>query len=198
MRGEPCSVRRLPLLLAALAAVAVVPAPAEAPVPPATFTVSVVSSATGTPLPKTLVTGKWYVDIPGDGGELDVDAKNLAGTVTTLDAVFTSRWTNAYRGFPVLVSRGGSTHTGYTSSTLAAETVVGLRYRYPGKPWSRWSEYSYVPEAGVGLDGGGTGGKFVVPVADKKRPSKVQLQWHLRSVLGDVSREVHWWQLQVV
>lgn len=189
--------RRTALLLAALAALSVVPSQADAAVPPATFTVSVVSSTTGTPLPKTLVDGRWYVDIPGDGGELDIDAKNLPGTVTTLDALFTSRVTKAYRNFPVLVSRGGSSHTGYTSSSMPAEVVVGMRYRYPGRPWSRWQEYSYVSQAGVGIDGGGTGGKYVVPVADKKLPSKVQVQWHLHSVLSDVSREVHFWQLQV-
>lgn len=189
--------RRPALLLAALAAVSLLPSQADAAVPPATFTVSVVATATGTPLPKALVTGGWSIDVPGDGGQLDITAENAAGTVTTLDAVFTSRWTKAYRGFPVLISRGGSSHLGYTSATLAAETTVSLRYRNPGKPWSRWTDYTYVSQAGVGLDGGGTGGKYVVPVPDKKLPSQVQVQWHLHSIIGDVSREVHQWQLQV-
>lgn len=189
--------RRPLLLLAALVAVAGAPAPADAAVPPATFTVSVVAPATGTPLPKTLSRGTWSIDIPGDGGQLDVDAVNPPGAVTTLDATFTSRWTKAYRNFPVLIYRGGSSHTGFTSASLPAETTVGLRYRYAGKPWSRWTEYSYVAQAGLGVDGGGGGGKYVVPVKDRLLPSQVQVEWHLHSVIGDVSREVHQWQLQV-
>lgn len=189
--------RRTALPLAAAAALATVPAQADEKVPPATFTYKVVNAVTGTSMPRALITGTWYVDVPGDGGELDIEAENLPGTVTTLDATFTSRVTKAYRDFPVLIYRGGSSHTGYTSASMPAETTVSLRYRYPGKAWSRWTDYSYVPQAGVGLGGGGTGGTYVVPVADKKLPSKVQVQWHLHSVLGDVSRELHTWQLQV-
>ena len=185
--------KRPALILAAALALSAVPhARAASPVPPPTVTWSVTGPG-GVSLPKALTKASWAVDVPGDGGELNIDAINPAGAVTVIDATFTTRDIKAYSGFQVLTYKGKTTHSGAPSATSPASFTYGLRWRPSGGAWTRWQDvYRGYPSGGPG------GYEETMGLRLAKPPKNVQVQFRLHVEVTDVAREEETWQLQAL
>ena len=186
--------RRAALVLAAGLAATIVPhAQAAAPVPAPTVSWSVTGPG-GVALPKALTKASWYVDVPGDGGSLSIDAVNPPGATTVLDATFTTRSIRAYSGFQLLSYKGKTTHTGAPSASSPASFSYGLRWRPAGaQTWSRWQDVSR------GYPAGGPGGyEEVLGFRLGKPPKYVQVQFRLHLEVTDGAREEETWQLQAL
>lgn len=181
--------RRTALIVACLALPLAPPASAE-PVPAPTLTISV--EASGQPLPESTTTARWIVGGAGQQAELDVDAYNLPGMVTTIDAVWTSREVTVHPRIPAFEYEVTTSHEGPPASSLPASFSYGLRYREAGGRWTRWYDLAQAYEAGNPVQG--VFREAAVGFASDRK-KRVQLQFRVHTEIADASKEHQVWKL---
>ncbi len=174
----------------AAALVATVAPAGAAGVPAPTVTVKV-TTAQGVVLPNALFSAAWHTASGGRTNELLVDGENVPGTVTTIDALWTSQVYRTLARIPALAYEPRTSHLGAPTSTMPASVSTGFRFRQVGRPWSAWFDVSYAYQAGSPVNG--LAGDLSIP---SPYPGKaIQVQWRLHSEIADAAEETQSWKL---
>ncbi len=180
--------RRTAALLGSLTLLVGVPAQAAtraAETPPAP-TVTVNATVNGVTVTKALTKGSWTITNVGQIAQLNVDAHNLPGMLTTVDALWTSHGFTVYKGLPLLEYKAGASHLGYPTSSMPASFSYGFRTRVPGRAWGPWNDILVGYEAGTVEQGYSTDKKYL---GTALRSGKVQVQFRMHLELTGVSRD---------
>ena len=181
---------RTAVLLSAVALLVASPAGAAEPVPEPTVVITV--KVAGEQAPKATSSATWTVREKGGQAQLDVDARNLPGMVTVVEAVWTSPFFRVYPKVQAFEYNFETSHLGAPSSSMAASVTYGLRYREGSGRWTPWYDQMRPYAAGITVQGLRDLPRLTFP---NGRKQLVQLQFRVRTELEDASRELQVWKL---
>lgn len=173
-------VRRLVLGTVLLLALPTLPARAADAVPAPTVSVRTTWAAGAFPV-KGLVKAGWRESVPGRLGTILVSGDSVAGTTTTIDALWTSRDVTVYRDIPALAFKNEQLkHQGMPPGSCVVS--YGWRSRTAGGTWSAWHDTTFALPASVDAQAGET------RVPGWATRARHQFQWRLHVVVDDTSQ----------